>query len=51
MTNHNIFNKYVIHKFNLYVAANTKNYSLWDYIQVDFGRSKIKRFNIFYNFI
>lgn len=27
-TDYNIINKYVIHKFNLYIAANNKDFSL-----------------------
>ena len=44
-------NKYAIHKFNEYAAANTQNYSLWDCIQVDFERFKGKHFDQLYSSI
>ena len=41
----NTLNKYAIHQFNKYAAANTKDYNLWDYIQVNFKRFKGKHFD------
>lgn len=51
MTDYNIFNKYAIYKLNQYIAINTKNYSFWEYIQVDFGKFKAKYFDMFYDYI
>ena len=45
---HNILNKYGIHKFNQYAAKNAKDYSFQDCIQVDFGRFEAKHFDTFY---
>ena len=44
---YDILNKYVIHKFNQYAAANAKNFNLWDYIQVDFKMFEAKHFDDF----
>ena len=40
-----LFNKYVIYKFNQYVVGNIKDYSLWDSIQMDFANFEAKRFD------
>lgn len=50
-TDHNIFNKYIIHKFNQYIAINAKNYSFWNCIQIDFEKSEKKYFDKFYDSI
>ena len=42
-------NKYAIHKFNEYAAANTEDYSLWNCIQVDFETFKGKHFDQLYS--
>ena len=44
---HDILNKYAITKFNEYVVTNVKDYNLWDWIQVDFGRFEAKHFDSF----
>ena len=46
-TDHDILNKYVVHEFNQYTDANTKDYSLWNGIQVDFEKLKAKHFDEF----
>ena len=45
---HDILNRYAIHKFNQYAAANAKHYSLWDNIPVDFEKFEAKHFDTFY---
>lgn len=49
MTDINTLNKYIIYNFDEYAAVNIKDYSLWDYIQVNIGRFKGKHFNQLYN--
>ena len=44
---HDILNKYAIHRFNQYADANAEEYSLWDCIQVDFEKFEAKHFNKF----
>ena len=44
---HDILNKYIIHRFNQYAAANTEDYSLWNGIQVDFEKFEAKHFDEF----
>ena len=45
---HDLINKFVIHRFNQYAALNAKNYRLWDFIQIDFEKFEAKHFDIFY---
>ena len=47
MTNHDIINKYAIHKINQYTTADTKDFSLWNGIQVYFEKFEAKHFNKF----
>ena len=44
-TDHDMINKYAIHKFNLYAAANDEDYNLWDCIQVDFEKFEARHFD------
>ena len=40
-----LLNKYVIYKFNQYATVNTKDYSLWDSIEMDFAKFEAKNFD------
>ncbi len=42
---HDNLNKYTIHRFNQYAAANAEDYGLWDCIQVDFEKFEAKHFD------
>ena len=46
-SDHDILNKYAIHRFNQYAAAIAEDYSLWDCIQVDFEKFEAKHFDEF----
>lgn len=41
-----LLNKWVIHRFNIYVARNIKDYKLWACIKTNFKKFKAKYFNI-----
>lgn len=47
-TDYDILSKYIIWKFNQYAAVNTKDYSFWDCIQVDFEKFETIYFDKFY---
>ena len=38
-TDQEMINKYAIHEFNLYAAANDEDFNLWVCIQVDFEKN------------
>lgn len=42
ITDHDLINKFVLHRFNQYVALNTKDYRLWDCIQIDFEKFEVR---------
>ena len=42
-----MINKYVIHMFNMYTAANDENFNLWECISADFGRFEVRHFDKF----
>ena len=44
-TDHNIINKYIIYIFNLYTAANDKDFNLWECILADFGKFEMQYFD------
>ena len=41
----NQFGKFVIYRFTQYVTTNIEDYSLWDFVQGDFAKYKIKQFD------
>ncbi len=40
-----LLNKYTIHRFNEYAAANHEDYGLWDCIQIDFEKFEARHFD------
>lgn len=46
---YDLLNKYVIYKFNQYIAINIEDYSFWNFIQIDFTKFEVKYFNKFNN--
>lgn len=44
IADHDLINKFIIHRFNQYVVLNAKD-CLWNYIQIDFGKFEVKHFD------
>ena len=42
---HDLLNKFVIHRFNQYAALDAEDYGLWDLIQMDFEKFEAKHFD------
>ena len=49
ITNIDLLNKWITHRFNIYTAINIKDYKLWACIQIDFKKFEAKYFNILNN--
>ena len=46
-TDHDMINKYAIHMFNLYAAANDEDFNLWECISTNFGKFEVRHFDKF----
>lgn len=45
MADHDPINKFVVHRFNYYVALNARNYHLWNGICIDYENCGAKHLN------